>query len=218
MTRTRRELHPKYKSTSSSVELACTLTGSSSAARPCREWLMGMCQRGESCSYLHEHAPRTNAPPMSPVYSYPYPAYMVFSPTVPASSSPIAIPPRMEEHYVELDGSPGSIALSSPSNSSFNSDAPQTPVDVHQPFIRAPKDHAMYDGPTYTSSITSPVALMHPPFPMALAYPGAAWQPAPPQYSVAISSSRARSQPPGGRRRAASHRSMSVLLTLGVKC
>jgi hypothetical protein len=174
---------------------------------------MGTCQRGESCSYMHERIPRASAPPAPPMYAYPYSPYMAYPPGVapPGAAEPLTPPLRGDDPRMGLDASPGLMTHSSPSDSSFNDDAPRTPIDAAMPFLCAPKmlaarsDRAVYAVPPYGSPVGSPMAAMHPSMPMALFY-GAPWQPPMPSLPVVSPNARARSQPPGGRRRASSCR------------
>jgi hypothetical protein len=64
-----REHHPKYKSKTDVLSDRCsTHIASIFSARPCRDWLLGTCRRGASCSYLHPpRSSSTAQAPQSPI-------------------------------------------------------------------------------------------------------------------------------------------------------
>lgn len=195
-----RELHPKYKS-----EDTCPHTLSKSyarAARPCRDWLLGTCKRGTTCSYLHEQAV---SPTQEPTAQYAAPAYSQW--LVYHSQPQPRGPPSFGALSDDDSGRTASdVSLSSPSDrSSFNDHGPPTPPD--QTFYVPSKVESMPymvgPGVPFYGPGQPPFALVPVSSPQVFAYPGL-WSPTVPQYGVApVPAPRARSQPPGGRRRPA---------------
>jgi hypothetical protein len=176
---------------------------------------MGTCHRGASCSYLHEHAitpttspvAMTSRAPFNTMPSYSsyglFPSQLVFS-----SSNGSSI----------TDEDRGLVSLVSPpspsDHSSFSNDGPPTPMDQHTPIgpnapaIGGWSSNNYYHGVAspYQGGPQSPVTLVPMSAPHQELTYACLWSPptSPPVTMPAVP--RARSQPPGGQRRAGTAR------------
>jgi hypothetical protein len=186
-------------------------------ARPCRDWLLGSCQRGATCSYLHEQAASPIGPPppdLAPQYA-------------PQAYSQWLVYPSQRAYGRASDDEgavPASdVSLSPPSDrSSFNDHGPPTPPDQ---LAYMPRTKEVYPGGVpyvvgpgvpYYGPAHSPVAFV--PISPTQAFGYGLWSPTSPQYSAPLATTpRARSQPPGGRRRSATNRCKLKLHSIALK-
>jgi hypothetical protein len=214
-----REQHPKYKSMLP-PDLSSSANIINSQARPCREWMMGTCRRGDSCSYLHEHVPSAMSQGLlnstSPLGVTSFPHYSMYPAPSPLGTSISSSSMSSDEETMSTLWSPNRILVNA-----FNDDGPPTPMEVFQHYPGAmdgqyqgsplgmmdvKSAHNQWPSVQYgTMPIHAYVNAQGQPM---VAVPAGPWSPSGKPFNAAMSP-RSRSQPAAGRKRSGTNRSRS---------